>query len=410
MIAALEFRNNGLAPLRRGDDGSVLLDCNQLGDVSERLVVTYEKDGKIVGRSALRTHTTDSTTIEGQVLEARNALFSQELWHELTRESRTLAAYNVRAKDGWLEVALEDESRITLELLSVDSLPAADDFLPENDITESISLALQIMLSHAHRNNELMRTRPLPPHISRTRSPQHTYTLLRPILAQISHIQSTRECTRYVGAIVQALKKAGLPASFTLSTAKPSLVSPGGTGPNQPSDAQLLVHNFTQPVDFSIDLTVVEDLSFTIRGRTLLYPFMGKVYHIILPPSSPLETICPPYKEGYPDFAALRSTLCVTVSKIITEHFLSKLSDGPWIRSIKGMSIRDSETEDSELQLSVAEDEDKKPFFDVTCTKIEGGRRRTKNWAWRGEGESPSLTLGSLVDEFTSRSINLSEP
>jgi mediator of RNA polymerase II transcription subunit 17 len=266
------------------------------------------------------------------------------------------------------------------------------------------------MLSHAHRNNELMRTRPLPPHISRTRSPQHTYTLLRPILAQISHIRSTHECTKYVGAIVQTLKNAGLPASFTLSTAKPSLASPGGTGPNKPSDAQLLVHNFTQPIDFSIDLTVVEDMSFTIRGRTLLYPFMGKNFHIVLPPSSPLENICPPYKEGYPDFAALRSTLCVTVSKIITEHFLSKLSGGPWIRSIKGMSICDSETEDSELQLSVTEDDERKPLLDVTCTKIEDGRRLIKKWTWRGEDASQTVTLGSLVDQFTSRTLDLSDP
>lgn len=413
--AAPEFRNNGLAPLRRGDDGSVHLDCDQLGDVTERLVVTYEKDGIVLGRSALRTQAADSTTIEGQVLEARNALFSQELWHELTRESRTLAAYDVRAQDSRLQISLKDKSSIILEFASVNTLPSSDEILPENEVTESISLALQIMLSHTHRNNELMRTRPLPPHISRARSAQHTYTLLRPILAHIAHVQSTRECTKYVGSIVKALKKAGLDSSFTLSTPQPSLLSPGGAGPTQLSDPQLLVHNLTQPIDFNIELSIVPNMAFTIRGRTLLYPFMGTIFHIVLPAASPLEAVCPPYKDGYPDPESLRDSLRSSISKILAEHYLSTLLPGPWIRSIKGKSIRDADKEDSELQFTITEDDRKdgarQPFLEVTFVKIEGGQRQTRQWTWRGEATEDSndqtRPLSDLVDEFGKSSIAL---
>ncbi|PHH86145.1 hypothetical protein CDD83_10661 [Cordyceps sp. RAO-2017] len=49
--ASPEFKNNGLAPMRRSEDGSVELDLGRLGGVSEGLVVTYERGGRVVGRS-----------------------------------------------------------------------------------------------------------------------------------------------------------------------------------------------------------------------------------------------------------------------------------------------------------------------------------------------------------------------
>lgn len=408
--AAPEFRNNGLAPLRRGDDGSVRLDCDQLGDVSERLVITYEKDDKLLGRSALATQATNNATIEGQVLEARNALFSQELWHELTRESRTLAAYDVRAQDNRLQIGLKDSGCITLELLSADSLPSSDEFLPENHVTESISLALQIMLSHTHRNTELMRTRPFPPHISRARTTNHTYTLLRPVLAHIAHLESTKECTRYVGAIIQALKKAGLPSSFTLLTPLPSLTSPGGTGPNQPTDAQILVHNLTQPTDCNIELQIVPGMSFTVRGRTFLFPFMGTIYHILLPAGSPLERICPPYKDGFPDSATVRDSLRTSISKILAAYFISTLPRDVWATNIKGTSILDAEKENSDLQFAIKEDESGTPYLAVSFVQIqEDGQRRNRQWIWRGQGESQTRTLSSLVEDYGRRSIDFTD-
>lgn len=372
--------------------------------------MSFEKDGKLLGRSSLGTQAIDNTTIEGQVLEARNALFSQELWHELTRESRTLAAYDVRAQDSRLQIGLKDGSSITLELMSVDSLPSSDELLPENNIAESISIALQIMLSHTHKNTELMRTRPFPPHISRARTTNHTYTLLRPILAHISHLESTRECTRYIGAIIQGLKKAGLPSKFTLSTPLPSLVSPGGTGPNQPSDAQILVHNLTQPKEFTIELEIVPGMAFTVRGRTLLYPFMGTVYHIIIPQDSPLESICPPYKEGFPDAKTVRDSLRTFVSKILAEHFVSTLPSGAWITNIKGTSILDSEKENSDLQFAIREDDDGLPYLIVTYVQIQqDGQRRSQQWTWRSVGESQIRTLSSLVEGYGKRSIGFTD-
>lgn len=376
-------------------------------------MVTYEKEGRLVGRSALGAQSIDNATIEGQVLEARNTLFSQELWHELTRESRTLAAYDVRAQDSRLQIGLKDgTSSITLELLSVDSLPASDEFLPENNVTEAISLALQVMLSHTHRNTELMRTRPFPPHISRARTTGHTYTLLRPVLAHISHTESSKECTRYVGALVQALKKAGLPSSFTLHTPLPSLAGPGGTGPNQPSDAQILVTNLIQPTDFSIDLEAVPDMSFAVRGRTFLYPFLGTIYHVIPPPGSRLESICPPYKDGFPDAVTVRDSLRTSIAKILAEHFLSTLPDGSWITSIKGTSILDAEKENSDLQFAVRDDDenDDMPYLEVTYVQIQqDGRRRSRTWVWRSAGESETRTLSSVVEEYGRRTLDFTD-
>ncbi|KAF9781057.1 hypothetical protein IL306_014253, partial [Fusarium sp. DS 682] len=187
--------------MRRGDDGAVQLDCGRLGGVSERVVVTYERDGQVTGRSALPAETATDAPLEERVLEARNTIFSQELWHELTREARTLAAYNVKPNGSRLicDIDPASKSRVILELVPLDSQASSDDSLPDNQIAETMSLALHTLLSYAHRQNELTRTRPIPPHIPRSKG-QQTHALLRPIIARLMHLHNVQVVTKHIGA------------------------------------------------------------------------------------------------------------------------------------------------------------------------------------------------------------------
>lgn len=417
--------------MRRNEDGSVRLDSGALGGTSERLVVTVEKDGNVVGRSTMAPQTADDAPLEARVLEARNTLFAQELWHELGREARTLTAYDVRLQGTGLTYDMDEKTKVVVELLSLDSAPTSDGALPENDTAEAISLTLHILLSYAHRLNELMRIRPLPPHIPRSRG-QHAYTLLRPIIARVLYLRNLTSTTRYTGALTKTLQKAGLEASFTLRTAQPSIPDAGATkGPNQHSAAQLLVRSMLQPPVFTMALTLLPGISVTIRGHTYLYPVTGTYYYILLPPSSPIETLCPPHKDGYTDLRSLAEYLCTAIDRLLADHFISKLPGDDWAKNVQGTSIRHTETDKWELLFSVREDghpdqnsnndnndnndddddEDDTgtgskvptaPILTLSSLRtVDDDRNECKVYTWRGRDEAPApASLENVVTKI----------
>ncbi|KAF4976215.1 hypothetical protein FZEAL_7078 [Fusarium zealandicum] len=406
--AAPEFRNNGLAPMRRGDDGAVQLDCGRLGGVSERLVVTYEKDGKVTGRSALPAQTTNDAPLEMRVLEARNTIFSQELWHELTREARTLAAYDVKPDGSRLTCDIDptSKSRVTVELVPLGSQAASDDSLPDNSIAETISLSLHILLSYAHRHTELMRTRPMPPHIPRSRG-QQTHALLRPIIARLMHIRNVQVVTKHIGALVQSLQRAGLPAGFTLNTPKYSIPDSDASsrGPNQLSASQTMIRNTLGPIDFNIKLTLLPSITFTVRGRTFLFPVTATYYHVIVPPSSPLTSICPPYKDGYPDPDALADYLGTVTARVLTQHMLSMLAPPAsglrWIKSVQGNSIRDAEKEEFDVRFAVTD----APALLVTSTFRVEGKPASRKWTWAADQATENVSVQDIVQREVKKAL-----
>lgn len=398
LVAAPEFKNNGLAPMRRGEDGTVQLDCGRLGGVSERLVVTYEREGKVVGRSALPSHTEEDAPLEDRVLEARNTLFAQELWYELGREARTLATYDVRPQTSSLVCDLDEKSRITIELATLDEFPSSDPGLPENDVAETVSLALHMLLSNSHRQNELMRIRPLPPYMPRSRNQQQVYYLLRPIIARSICLRNISSSTTYIGALVQALQKAGLGSSFTIQTAQPPTPDPASLGPNQLSAGHLLIRNLIQPTEFSISLTLLPDITFTIRGRTYFLPVTATYYYISLPPSSPIETIHPPHKDGYSDLSSLTEYLRSLTSRLLTQHCL-KTTGEEWSQNIQGTSLAHAKQENFGLRFEV-EDKNGTPALKILRSELAQGKPELKLWKYgRGE-DSQSPSLKELLDKL----------
>ncbi|KAG5969927.1 hypothetical protein E4U58_000918 [Claviceps cyperi] len=413
--AAAEFKNNGLAPMNRGPDGSIDLDLGGLGDVSEELVVVYEKNGKTVGRSVPRRRKApnDGASLVSRVLEARNTIFSQELWYELVCEARTLAAYDVKLQGSTITFRVDDSSSIILELVALESHPTMDDEsssdngggsdnnasnknhydkgdvhinndsndndFPDNSnntnnsidtnyttMAETISLSLHILLSYAHRYNELMRIRPVPPHISRTRG-QQAYALLRPVIARIMSIRSIQECTEFIGNMTKALHHAGFRASsFTLKTPPYSVIDATTHSPNQPAGSQSLIRNMLLPIEANIIWTILPDTSLTIRCRTFIFPVTTTFYHIVLPASAELlRRHCAPFPDGYTDIGGLFDYICTTTARVLALHFLSKLSHpvsgpgldgghtGDWMQIPHNSALRHAVDEKREMHFSV---------------------------------------------------------
>lgn len=378
----------------------------------------------MVGRSPLPALTPDDAPLEARILEARNTIFAQELWYELSREARSLISYDVRPQGSRLTCDIDSTSKIILELVPLSASPSSDGHLAENAIAQTISTCLHLLLSHAHQNNELWRTRPMPPHVTRTRG-QQTYPLLRPIIARMMHTRSVQTCTRYTSRLIQTLKKAGLPASFVLQTPPSFLFDSGSHGPNQPSPSQTLIRNMLQPLEFTIKTTILSDTTFTIRGRTFLFPITTTHYHVLAPAGSSLQTICAPYKDGYPDLKSLCDYLRTAIARILTEHFLAKLTTAPykkseWVRSIRGTSIRDLDREEFEVRFFVDEeraapppsdatddyDAEKTPVLGVTGTAWADAKLETRTFAWRdGDADSESRSLHDVVGQLVDQAL-----
>ncbi|KAM6523833.1 RNA polymerase II mediator complex subunit [Fusarium solani] len=404
--AASDFRNNGLAPMRRGDDGAVQLDCGRLGGVSERLVVTLEKDGKVTGRSALPAQTTDDAPLEARVLEARNTIFSQELWYEIRREARNLAAYDVKPDGSRLTCDLDpaSKSKLTIELVPLGSQPLLDKSLPDNHLAEMAAISLHILLTSAHRHAELIRTRPIPPHVTRTRG-QNIHTLVRPVIAYFMHYRHLINATTYVGRIVQSLRHAGLPANFILLTPRVSDPDPADLRAPPSSVPGAMVRNIIPPIDFNLRLTLVPGAVMDVRGRTFLFPVTATYYQVTTPPNSLIARICAPFREGYPTPDALHDYLSTATARVLAEHFRSLLASSPsstrWVKSIKGDSIRDADKEEFEMRFALT----REPKLLVTGTSQVEGKTLRQEWEWNPDTTSEPASLQDIVQREAKRAF-----
>lgn len=389
--------------MRRAEDGSADLDFGRLGGVSEALVVTYEKDGKVIGRSTTRP-SSDDESLEARVLEARNTIFSQELWHELTKESRSLAAYDVKPEGRKLACQIDATTKITLELLPLEACPSPEQDMLENGLAEKISMALHILLSYAHRYNELMRIRPIPPHIPRS-SRQQSYVLLRPVLARTMYLKNVEESMQYIGLLVRTLQKAGIQSSFNLRTTQTSASDPNSRGPNALSASHTLVRNLLQTQDFTIELTILPDISLTIRGRSFSFPVTATYYYIFLPPSSPLPATCPPWSEGYPSVQALGDYLRTAIARVLTSHFVKILSpqvslpsgdNNTTVASTQGTPVQGTDKKGFNLHFAL-EHEDVAEKLVLSVNNAAQGGEETKTWKWSVNGPSETTLAEQIV-------------
>lgn len=360
--------------------------------MQERIVVTYEREGQPPSRSTLHKPPTSTSeaSLEERVLGARNTIFAQELWGELVREARALAAYDVCPVDKKLTCELEPGSNLVIELAPTDSL---QEDVSGDGTAEAVSAALHVLLTYAHRCNELFRIRPKPPHISRSRGAQ-TYTLLRPIIARIMSGRSTAACVESVGQLTTSLARAGLPASFTLRTTPTStgsVTDQSNFGANALASSVTMIRNILQPIDFSIGVTLLPNVEFTLRGRTYLFPVTATYYHVLAPPESPIHKICAPYQEGYPDAKALGDYLRTLAARALALHCLEKLPEKQkWTTNLEGTSIRDVEGVNVDVGFSIQDD-----AVVLTRTPLEGDEE-TKTWKWAAD----TATTTPLVDAF----------
>ncbi|KAK4192475.1 subunit 17 of mediator complex-domain-containing protein [Podospora australis] len=203
-----ELGAQGVAPLRRAEDGTVQLEHGKFGGGSLRTQVSILENDRVVGRSSLPDPLPEGAPLEDQVKDSRDTIFAQELWHELNKEARTLSGRNVRLRESSITYAIDPTRTISIELVALGEIESLDseEAHAQDYIAERLNIGLSLQLTNAHRLNEQRATEDTFP----KKPPPAQYTLLAPVISYFEHEKTVKETMRFLIAYTSVLRSAGI--------------------------------------------------------------------------------------------------------------------------------------------------------------------------------------------------------
>lgn len=221
--ASDHFKARGFAPLQMDKDGSIVLDP-ALALKPKTFRVRVSSDDRIIGTSQLSVQSDGQERSIGKSIQlARDSLFEEELYHEMSLETRQLLAYGVELRDSiiYLDAPKLGSSSQPLKLL-IDCVPRdeplADCLGHSHDwLARNVAEALRLLLAHEHSMRLYRRSQVPPPLTGRTQE-KLPPPLLRTLLAIFRHLESVDSVYMYLEAVSQTLNSAGL--SVVLETTR----------------------------------------------------------------------------------------------------------------------------------------------------------------------------------------------
>jgi mediator of RNA polymerase II transcription subunit 17 len=229
-----EFRDRGLAALRSDEDGNVLLDKG-FGNNSKVLRVRIQKGDQIVGVSHMPDVSVESeSTLEARIRHARDSLYEEELFHEIIRESRSLASYGVDMRESTIRLPTQLSSpasstnseahEVLIDLLPLTEIKTKSQKKQSEDVwAQAIALALRLFLSYTHRERLIHRSG-LPPPMSSARKETPVASIMKPVLTLLQHRSVLGDIGAYLGHIKKLLDAASVDNSVETAAFDPALL------------------------------------------------------------------------------------------------------------------------------------------------------------------------------------------
>ncbi|KAK4250900.1 subunit 17 of mediator complex-domain-containing protein [Corynascus novoguineensis] len=323
---APEFKASGIAPLRRAEDGSVRLEHGIMGRGSKRIQVKILEKGVVVGKSSLPQPLPPDAPLQDRVKESRDTVFAQELWYEMNREARSDLDNIVRIEKRTATYDMDSTTSISLQLVTLgdEDETTEQQTGPQDAWANALSVILGLLLTNAHRANELKRSEP-----SLKKGSNPPYFILRPLIAYHKYNQSVQKCAEFLTALISVLRSAGVASSITMrekplsplsGSSSSSSSSSTTTTPASTSLATLLLK--PPAVHFDLTITPASRLHILLKPTTL----SGASYAVsMLPPIqqqnqppnytaiNPLPVFCPAASEDYLHLPQLVTYLCEAV-------------------------------------------------------------------------------------------------
>ena len=280
-------------------DGSIILDP-ALALKPKTLRVRVSENGRITGRSHLPidTETTDMA-IEKSIQLARDSLFEEELYHEMSLETRQLSKYGVEFRDSVIQLTAPDTStRKRQRKLLIDCVPRNENIASGQDtsydwLAQNVAEGLRLMLAHEH-STRLHRRSQLPSPLSARKNETQQPPLLRTLLAVLTHLDGVDSLYSYLEATINTLNSAGVNIGLetTRETSWTKLTDDlRSSSKTDLSATDRLLDIFLKPFDGKATMTLpslngAQAESIVVTTRTVVgAPTYGTEHRVTLPPS-----------------------------------------------------------------------------------------------------------------------------
>lgn len=245
------------------------------------ILVQIRQAGQIVGTSDVPTLAPDiETSIEDRIRQARNALFEEELFHELNREARVLANLGVETTKDRVRYKSTEDQRVFIHLVDLEEETEMRDLGPQDILAKSIATSLRLLLSYAHRQNLHQRSQAPAPLTAKKRNLPE-YSLLRPILNHLRHTSVLQSMTTFLNNLLASMKSAALTSYYTMSEHFGNLDNLISVKENSYPAAERFIDTLMAPLESTITLTLPSTRTFQLNIRTIvLPPVFGTEYMI----------------------------------------------------------------------------------------------------------------------------------
>lgn len=324
--AYADFRDRGLAALRRDADGNISLDRGLKSHGDQTIRVRILQQGKPIASSTKRSEDNSAEdSVTKEILKARNSIFDEELHHELHREARNLVNQGVRCIDGRVLLPHETDKQIEIDLVSPED-EEIETTSDESTIADAIALSLRILLSHAHRQN-LHRRSQIPPPLRETKPQRPLYALLKPVIEYLQHQSHAASLQHFLNNLHKTLLAAGLAFSFSPPTFPHNFAAFSTTSDNPTNSVvESLLQSLTSPLHSTatLHLPTTPTTATIDMHTTLLPPHHSTIYTLTLhgpPPSTALAAL--PTPTHLTTLSTLKNHILHILTLSILQHTVS---------------------------------------------------------------------------------------
>ncbi|KAF2204824.1 hypothetical protein GQ43DRAFT_363773 [Delitschia confertaspora ATCC 74209] len=337
------FRHREIAPLRMGEDGSIMLDP-ALTQRPKTIRVRISEDGNITGASSLpRLDEALDQPIEKLIQLARDSLFEEEIYYEISMETRQLLSHGVELRNSIVHLpAPKFGNRSVSRTILIDCVDRVEQLSQssnnsQDSLARNVAEALRILLSHEHRMRLHRRSR-IPPPLSQRKQQTPPPPLLRTILSCFQHLSAVDALKGYLGRTLRTLSSAGLEVPIQITyEATWAILSKVVTEASRKEFSAMdrLLDGFTRPFDSIVALMlpsseIGQHEKLTIATRTSLgHPIYGSEYKVTIPSSVASILLLPQESKRefkFSNFTELIAYIDWILSLDLSHNFMSRIT------------------------------------------------------------------------------------
>lgn len=387
------YSSRGLAALRPDASGDIMLDQG-LSSSARAIQLQLIENGQTVERSQLAALQSGNEDLEEVIRHSRDSLFDEELFHEMTREARTLASQGIVVRDETIRIPINKTHMSTSDgpvlphqevVIGLVSSSQHDNTMVKNTRgADAIALVLRLLLTDVYRQRFQRRTQKSQP-LTDEIVPVPTYDILQPTINYLNHKSCTDVLVEKITIVQRLLHLAGLSTSHTASRFELDLLT---HEPLSGARTSLLVEHLKAPLRSIVSFSLSSKSQYEIIVKShMSAPTYGSTFALRSADSSD--------SSAFHSVVDLERHIMVLARKAVLEHIVdhmpnSRMEDFARQIILPSSSARTARRVEVSLQKGRLALIERDSFGSATLLAV-----------WHADGD----TLGKTVVEFVKESM-----